>query len=64
MVGMSWMREILQACRSTFDGLSYSNCQRGIILGNFIISNGWYELDVRDSTGLSMDCHIRILKEE
>lgn len=26
-----------------------------IILGNFIISNGWYELDVRDSMSLSID---------
>lgn len=36
MVGMSWMRKILRACRSTFDGLLYSNCQRGVILGNFV----------------------------
>lgn len=29
--------------------------EKEIILGNFIMSNGWYELDVRDSMGLSID---------
>lgn len=29
--------------------------EKEIILGNFIISNGWYELDVRDSMSLSID---------
>lgn len=37
--------------------------EKEIILGNFIISNGWYELDVRDSMSLSMDRYVRIKEE-
>lgn len=41
--------------RSSMIFISCLYVEKEIILGNFIISNGWYELDVRDSMSLSID---------
>lgn len=49
--------------RSSMIFISCLYVEKEIILGNFIMSNGWYELDVRDSMSLSMDRYVRIKEE-